>query len=134
MLARRRPAARLPRLRRRIVEDDGHEPTEAPLHAILTSSKEAPMSTSTITSKGQITLPKNVREHLGVREGDRLDFVIAADGAVSLLPLSGSVRRLRGLFRRSGVPAATLAEIDESIEDQLADDDLRIRSGAGGKP
>lgn len=87
------------------------------------------MSTSTITSKGQITLPKNVREHLGVREGDRLDFVIAADGAVCLLPLSGSVRRLRGLFRRSGSPAATLAEIDESIEDQLADDDLRIRSG-----
>lgn len=87
------------------------------------------MSISTITSKGQITLPKDVRDHLGVREGDRLDFVIGADGAVCLIPLSGSVRRLRGLFRRAGAPAATLAEIDESIENELADDDLRIRSG-----
>jgi len=87
------------------------------------------MSTSTITSKGQITLPKDVRDHLGVREGDRLDFVIAADGGVCILPLSGSVQRLRGLLRQAGAPAATLAEIDESIADEIADDDLRIRSG-----
>jgi antitoxin PrlF len=87
------------------------------------------MSTSTITSKGQITLPKEVRDHLGVREGDRLDFIIASDGAVRVQPLFGSVRRLRGLLRRSGSPPATLKEIDESIAEEIAEDDLRIRSG-----
>lgn len=40
------------------------------------------MSTSTLTSKGQITLPKEVRAHLGVAEGDRLDFIIGVDGSV----------------------------------------------------
>ena len=85
------------------------------------------MPTSTVTSKGQITLPKEVRNHLGLSEGDRVDFVISEDGSVRLLPISGSVRRLFGLLQRTGSPAATLAEIDEAIGEQIAADDARIR-------
>ena len=40
------------------------------------------MPSSTLTSKGQITLPKEVREHLHVSAGDRLDFLIDDDGQV----------------------------------------------------
>lgn len=87
------------------------------------------MPTSTVTSKGQITLPKEVRNHLGVTEGDRLDFVIADDGSVRLQTASGSVCRLRGLLRRAGAAAATLEAIDGSIAAQVAEDDARIRSG-----
>jgi AbrB family looped-hinge helix DNA binding protein len=51
---------------------------------------------ATVTSKGQITLPKSVREALGVHEGDRVVFRVLADRAVvarspSLLDLAGSV-------------------------------------------
>ena len=46
------------------------------------------MPTSTITSKGQITIPKEVRSHLGVAPGDRLDFAIGQDGSVRITLLS----------------------------------------------
>ena len=51
---------------------------------------------ATVTSKGQITLPKAVRDALGVREGDRVVFRVLADSAVvarspALLDLAGSV-------------------------------------------
>ena len=42
------------------------------------------MSTTTLTSKGQITLPKAVRDRLALREGDRLRVAVGVDGRVTL--------------------------------------------------
>ena len=39
---------------------------------------------STITSKGQVTIPAEVRRHLGVGQGDKLSFVIGDDGSIAL--------------------------------------------------
>ena len=39
------------------------------------------MPTATLTTKGQVTIPKEVREHLGVETGDRLSFVVQDDGS-----------------------------------------------------
>jgi antitoxin PrlF len=63
------------------------------------------MSTATVTSKGQITLPKKIRERLGLTEGDRVAFRESPDGTMviepetlDLLTLRGSVRpRVRGV-------------------------------------
>jgi len=41
---------------------------------------------SAITSKGQATIPKFIREHLGLKRGDRLKFFMHPDGSVVLLP------------------------------------------------
>jgi antitoxin PrlF len=87
------------------------------------------MTTSTLTSKGQITLPKEVREHLRIAEGDRLEFSIAGDGSVQLRPVSGSVRKLFGLLHREGAPAASLEEMDRAVSEVLAQDNARIRAG-----
>lgn len=87
------------------------------------------MPTSTLTSKGQVTVPKEVREHLRVAEGDRLEFLISEDGSVRLRPITGSVRRLLGLLHREGAPAQTVREMDQAISDLLAEDDQRIRDG-----
>lgn len=57
------------------------------------------MPTSTITGKGQITLPKEIRDHLKLAEGDRVEFVIDAGGEVRIRTVSGSVRKLHGLLR-----------------------------------
>jgi antitoxin PrlF len=41
---------------------------------------------STITVKGQATIPKSIREHLGLQPGDRIKFFVHPDGSVVLLP------------------------------------------------
>lgn len=86
------------------------------------------MSTATLTSKGQITLPKEVREHFRLAEGDRVEFVIEPGGQVKVRPLTGSVTALFGMARRAG-PAPTIEEMDEAVGRYLAKDDERIRKG-----
>ena len=59
------------------------------------------MPTATVTSKGQITIPKEVRELLRVEAGDQVDFVITDRGEVVVRSATGDVRELRGLLKRS---------------------------------
>jgi antitoxin PrlF len=66
-----------------------------------------------ITSKGQVTIPKAIREYLHVKPGDRVKFFMHPDGSVVLLPKL-PVTALRGLLRWHGRPA-TLEEMDEAI-------------------
>jgi antitoxin PrlF len=54
------------------------------------------MSAATITSKGQITLPKAVRDQLDLGPGDRVDFVMAPDGRFDLIPVKASIKSLKG--------------------------------------
>jgi antitoxin PrlF len=54
------------------------------------------MSAATITSKGQLTLPKQVRDALGLQAGDRVDFVAALDGRYTLVPIKSSITHLKG--------------------------------------
>ena len=68
---------------------------------------------STITAKGQTTIPKGVREHLKLKPGQRVKYFIHPDGTVVLLPTL-PVSALRGLLRWNG-PPATLEEMDDAI-------------------
>jgi antitoxin PrlF len=52
---------------------------------------------SAITSKGQATIPKPIRDHLGLKPGDRVKFFIQPDGHVVMLPLL-PVTALRGML------------------------------------
>lgn len=58
---------------------------------------------SAITVKGQATIPKAVREHLGLKPGDRVKFFLHPDGTVVLLPKL-PVTALRGILRRPRRP------------------------------
>lgn len=70
------------------------------------------MTVATVTSKGQVTIPVEVRRELGLRAGSRVDFVYVRDGAVELIPLTDSVRHLKGI-----VPApATPVTLDDMVE------------------
>lgn len=73
------------------------------------------MATATVTSKGQVTLPREVRSALGVSAGDRLDFVRLEDGAYVIVPASHSVRALKGVLPRRA-EAVSLEEMDAAIE------------------
>lgn len=70
------------------------------------------MIQSTITSRGQTTVPKPVRKALGLEPGDRVRYTIE-DGTARLRPLR-SIERLRGIVNHRG-PAVTLDEMDRAI-------------------
>jgi antitoxin PrlF len=67
------------------------------------------MSTSILTSKGQITIPKDIRNRLNLHPGDRLEFVIDEDCRVLVLPASVDASELAGMLKS---PARTV-----SVED-----------------
>ena len=72
------------------------------------------MTAATLTSKGQLTLPKDVRDALGVGPGDRVDFVKMEDGNFAVLPATHSVKRLKGLIQ-SPKKAVSLEDMDRAI-------------------
>ena len=72
------------------------------------------MATATITSKGQVTLPREVRASLGVAAGDRLDFIRMDDGNYAIVPASHSIRSLRGVLLRPPQPVS-LEDMDAAI-------------------
>lgn len=57
------------------------------------------MSTATITSKGQITIPADVRERLGLQAGDRIEFVQIGANEFSFIPATRSIKELCGLLK-----------------------------------
>jgi len=70
--------------------------------------------TSTISSKGQITVPKAVRDRLGLRPGTRVAFEVTADGAIMRKGERGPARavdRVRGLLKRERPTDALIAEM-----------------------
>ena len=72
------------------------------------------MSAATLTSKGQLTLPKEVRTAMGVGPGDRVDFVRMEDGNFAVLPSTHSVKSLRGLIAKPK-KSVSLADMDQAI-------------------
>jgi antitoxin PrlF len=78
---------------------------------------------SAITVKGQATIPKAIREHLGLKPGDRVKFFVHPDGSVVLLPkLPASA--MRGIVR-SRRRRVTIDEMNEAIATAAA---MRVRS------
>jgi AbrB family looped-hinge helix DNA binding protein len=71
--------------------------------------------TTTVTSKGQVTIPKRVREFLRVKPGDRVDFVIDDDGRVLVRAGTISARALKGVLRRRGRRPVSLGAMEAAI-------------------
>lgn len=72
------------------------------------------MSAATLTTKGQLTLPKEVRAALGVGPGDRVEFVRMEDGNYAVMAATQSVKTLKGLIPKPRKPV-TLADMDAAI-------------------
>lgn len=73
------------------------------------------MSTATITSKGQITIPADVRRALDVGTGDRVEFVQVEPGRFELVAATRSVRELKGRFGRPP-RVVSIEEMNAAIE------------------
>ena len=75
------------------------------------------MSSATLTSKGQITLPVAVRNALGLSTGDRVEFVQVTPGRFELIPATQSVVALRGIVPAPKRPVS-IEEMNAAIAAQ----------------
>lgn len=75
------------------------------------------MTTLTITSKGQVTLRKELLRHLGVGPGDKIEVDTRPDGRldVSAIRKTGKISDVAGMLYREGRPSFTIEEINETI-------------------
>jgi AbrB family looped-hinge helix DNA binding protein len=73
------------------------------------------MPTSTLTSKGQITLPKEVRDQLRLKAGSKIDFVTNSSGQIVLRPRVSDFRSLRGIVKPKRKRPASIQEMNEAI-------------------
>ena len=69
---------------------------------------------ATITSKGQVTLPKPIRDRLDLKAGDRIAFALEDEGTLRVTPITGSVMELAGMLPRPAVPLSQ-DEMDEVV-------------------
>ncbi|QFY90668.1 AbrB/MazE/SpoVT family DNA-binding domain-containing protein [Magnetovirga frankeli] len=79
------------------------------------------MTTATLTTKGQITIPKEIRERLMLHIGDKLDFQLTERGEVLLKPVTRRVNEVFGRLGKAGQKALTAAEMDAAIQQRIAD-------------
>ena len=79
------------------------------------------MPTATMTSKGQITIPVQVRKALGLDAGDKIDFVEFEKGQFRMIPRTASIRDLEGCIPKLDyVP--TIEEMDADILDAAVEE------------
>ena len=73
------------------------------------------MPTAKLTSKGQLVIPKDIREYMRLQSGDRLDFIIREDGDVIIRPVVTDVRELKGILHVPGRQPVSVADMNEAI-------------------
>jgi antitoxin PrlF len=71
--------------------------------------------TSTVTSKGQITIPVQVRHALGLSSGDRIEFVEVGKGEFNIVAATRSVKELKGMLRVKGAKPVSIEEMNRTI-------------------
>ena len=85
-----------------------------------------PAMESAITMKGQATIPKAVREYLGLKPGDRLRFFLHPDGTVVLLPKLPA-RSLRGMLRSRRRKPVSIEQMNNAIAEGASDTGDRVK-------
>jgi AbrB family looped-hinge helix DNA binding protein len=68
-----------------------------------------------LNSKGQITIPSVVRKRLGLKTGDRIDFIFEPGGRVTLAAKRAPFEDLRGILRRPGKTPVPVRAMDKGI-------------------
>ena len=74
---------------------------------------------ATLTSKGQITLPKEIRERLGLNAGSMLDFQVMSDNTITARAVKPDARRIRGLLKSPHAEPLTVEQMDEGVARHL---------------
>ena len=70
---------------------------------------------ATVTDKGQVTVPKEIRDQTGIAPGSRLDFEVQNDGTLRVRVLTRGASNLFGLVHSSGIRPRSIEEMDQGI-------------------
>jgi AbrB family looped-hinge helix DNA binding protein len=73
------------------------------------------MSIATVTTNGQVTIPKEIRDYLKLETGSKVEFVIDENGDVRIIPLNVPLEALSGVLHRPGMKTATIEEMEAAI-------------------
>lgn len=76
---------------------------------------------ATVTTKGQVTLPKAIRDELKIEQGTQLDFQLNADGSMSVRALKRSALSIVGMLKRPGRAAVTVEQMNQAVADSAAE-------------
>ena len=87
---------------------------------------------ATLTSKGQITLPKEIRDRLGLDAGSMLDFQVLPDNTITAQTVKPDARRIRGLLKSPHAGPLTVEQMDEGVAKHLRE--KHAPSSRRGKP
>ncbi len=82
----------------------------------------------TVSGKGQLTLPKAIRDHLGIEPGSKLDFEPQPGGTLRVRVLTHGARSLFGLLQRPGGRAKTVGEMDSGIAEAASSRSWRTKA------
>ena len=66
---------------------------------------------ATLTSKGQTTIPKEIRDGLGMKPGDRISFTLMPDGTVIMRVKRKSVMKLAGVLQKKGRKPVSIEQL-----------------------
>jgi antitoxin PrlF len=81
--------------------------------------KEWGMSTATITTKGQITIPKKVRDDLHLNTGDVIEIVIIRDGEAIMRPVTKKVSEVFSKLRENVKRTVSVDEMNEAVRSRF---------------
>ena len=84
-------------------------------------------TTAMVSDKGQVTLPKALRDRLGIHAGSRLAFRIAADGSLNVQVLAKGSDALFGLLAKPGEAARSQGDMDAAITEAVRERARRVR-------
>lgn len=77
------------------------------------------MTTATMTSKGQITIPKEIRDSLLLHNGDKIDFRVTDQGEMILRPLTRRAADVFGRLHKSGQARRSTEDMDAAIRTRI---------------
>lgn len=69
----------------------------------------------TVSSKGQVVIPKELRDAVGIRAGNELLFKARKDGIIEIIPLKQSIEMFFGRCKKSGEKAISIKDMDKAI-------------------
>lgn len=79
------------------------------------------MATATLTTKGQVTIPKEIRESLDLHTGDKIEIVIIKEKEAVIRPVKKTVEEVFCMLYKKGRKPSTIEEMDEAIRKSMAE-------------
>jgi len=76
------------------------------------------MPAATLSSKGQMVIPKSLREQLGLKPGDSVDFIVQENGDVLIRPAAQDVQKLKGILHRAGRKPVSIEEMSTVVKNR----------------